>query len=446
MDAIEETIRGLVVCLMKTALYFSRHGKVIEATSDAFRAIRTIILSEGKLVLGIRERQLIYKGEPLYEVSLYAVRLIDALLERHAHGLSFEQGLEEKEVLRLIEFLSEQPADREDLQNARKNLESKGVVHISLESAPAETTLGAEILSAVTRVGSTYQDSMSFLQQMVVDTKSGRAFDVPKAQALAENIVNCVGDCRDEALSFTAFKDYDEYTYNHSVNVCMLTVALAKTLTQDKELLVRIGEAALLHDVGKVFIPEEVLYKPGKLTDEEYAMVKTHSERGARFLAHLPGIHSLSVSAALGHHLGYDLSGYPVTKDRAHLDPVTMMINLIDVYEALISKRPYKNSVPCDRAAAILIGGAGTQFNPSLVHVFIRVIGLYPPGARVQLESGETAVVKAINPLHLDRPKVMVISDREGSEVSEPYPVDTCEVDSRGGFVHNIEKAVSADD
>jgi len=443
---IENAIRGLVVCLMKAALYFPGHGKVIEATSDAFRAIRTVLLSEGELTFGIRERQLIYRGEPLYEVSLYAVRLIDALLERGAHGLSFEERLEADEVLRLIEFLSEEPSDQESLYDAQRHLASKGITHIALQTMPAETSLETPILSETAAVGNTYQDSMAFLQQMVIDTKRGQTFDVPRAQALAENIVNCVGERSDDALSFTAFKDFDEYTYNHSVNVCILTVALARTLTQDKELLLRVSEAALLHDVGKVFIPEEVLYKPGKLTDQEYAMVKTHPERGARFLADLSGVHNMSVSAAFGHHLGYDLGGYPKVEDRTHLDLVTMTINLIDVYEALISRRPYKKSMPCDRAAAALIDGAGTQFNPFLVRAFVRVVGVYPPGARIRLKSGELAVVKAINPAHLDRPTVMVTSDREGKDISEPYVVDTSELDSVGNFAYDIEKAVSADD
>jgi len=273
MQALEEAVRGLVVCLMKASLYFPRHGKVLEAASDAFRAIRTVLLTEGRLVIGIRERQLVFNGQPLYELSLYAVRLIDALLEHSAHGLSFEPGLQEEEVLHLTEFLIETPRGRETIDDAQSRLKSKGAPHIKLERMPAETTLGAAFLPEVSAFGSTYQDTMSFLQQMVIDTKRGRGFDVLKAQALAEDIVNSVGERADEALSFTAFKDFDEYTYNHSVNVCILTVSVAKELTQDKGMLMRIGEAALLHDVGKVFIPEDVLYKPGKLSSEEYEMV-----------------------------------------------------------------------------------------------------------------------------------------------------------------------------
>jgi len=432
-----------MVSMMKAALYFPGHAKVQQAATEALEAIRDAAEPEDKLVLGIRERQLIHAGRPLYDLSLYAVRLIDALRERRAHGVTFEQGVTLGELISLIEFLGEKGGIG-NYEEAEERLRSKGVRNVTLARMPAEALSGGALAGMLDTSG-VYQDSVSFLQEMVIETASGREFDVDKTLGLAESIVDCVQEKRDEALSFTAFKDYDEYTYNHSVNVCILTVALANTLTEDKKLLVRVGEAALLHDVGKIFVPEEVLYKPGKLTDEEYEMVRMHPERGAKYLASLEGVHSLSVSAAYGHHLGYDQSGYPRLKEKIYVDPVTQIINLVDVYEALTSKRPYKKSTPCDQAASILIDGAGKQFNPGLVRAFVRMLGVYPPGSQVRLTSGETAIVQAIEPKNLERPRVLVVSDRDGKELSEPFAVDTSAIDSEGNFVYSIEKAVPAE-
>ncbi len=446
MAEIEDVIRGLMACLMKAALYFPRHGKVHEAAAAVLESVQKMAASEGKVVLGIRERQIVYKGRPLYDISLYAARLIDAVRAKQAYGVSFETNVTAEEIVGLVEFLTAKSKGSEELDGARTELRAKHVTHIALEDMPAEISAGEQLVLGVSDTASVYQDSISMLQDLTISARTAQGFDVARVAGLAESVATCVRQRRDELLALTSFREYDEYTYNHSVNVCILTVALANSLTQDSELLVQIGEAALLHDVGKVFVPEEVLYKPSTLTVEEYEIVKTHPQRGASFLATVEGVHDISVSAAFGHHLGFDQSGYPRLEEKIHVDTVTLMINIADVYEALTSKRPYKKSMAPDKAAAVLVDGAGTQFDPALVRAFVRVLGLYPPGTRVRLIRGGAGIVQSVNQDSLDRPKVIVVSGPEGDEIQEPYVLDTSELNEKGEFVDGIKEVMHAED
>ena len=169
-------------------------------------------------------------------------------------------------------------------------------------------------------------------------------------------------------------KTADEYTFTHVVNVCLLTMALAESVGFQGRQLYDIGIASVLHDVGKQFIPDEIINKPGKLTPQERAVIETHSIKGARYIMTLEGMPKLAVLGALEHHIRYDGTGYPALGNSWKPNIVSQIIAIADVFDAMRSRRPYQGPKPQELILKILGEEKGTTFNPLLVDNFIKLI------------------------------------------------------------------------
>jgi HD-GYP domain-containing protein (c-di-GMP phosphodiesterase class II) len=171
-----------------------------------------------------------------------------------------------------------------------------------------------------------------------------------------------------------SLKSSDEYTFTHAINVCLLTMAQAEYLGASSDQLYDIGIAACLHDAGKMFIPNEILNKPGKLDEHEWTEVRGHPVLGAQYLLRLPGISKLTFLAALEHHLHYNGAGYPNLGKQWRPNLVSQMIAVADLFDAMRSRRPYKEPKTDDFIIELLRKESGTAYNPQLVENFIRLI------------------------------------------------------------------------
>jgi HD-GYP domain-containing protein (c-di-GMP phosphodiesterase class II) len=201
----------------------------------------------------------------------------------------------------------------------------------------------------------------------------------------------------------------------------------ARTLGIDGPLLREFGLAALMHDIGKVRTPLEILNKPDKLTDDEFVIMKRHTVDGAEILRGTPDIPTLAPVVAFEHHLRLDGSGYPADVTRSSLNLCTMLCSIADVCDAMRSQRKYQHAYPTDRILEVLRRSDGQHFDQHLVRRFVQLIGIYPVGNLVKLNTGEIAVVTAIYASDPRRPKVRVISDRVGARVEFPYEINLWE-------------------
>ena len=172
----------------------------------------------------------------------------------------------------------------------------------------------------------------------------------------------------------TSLKSSDEYTFTHAINVCVLTMAQAELLGIKSGRLYDIGVAAAMHDVGKIFVPDEILNKPGKLTDDEWTLMRHHTIRGARYILKMEGLPKLAFIAALEHHIRYDGSGYPTLQEGWTPNIVSQMIAVADLFDAMRSRRPYQDPKPDDLIIKILVEESGTTFNPQLVNNFLHIV------------------------------------------------------------------------
>lgn len=226
---------------------------------------------------------------------------------------------------------------------------------------------------------------------------------------LANSIVEEIRSNGNLLVETISLSSYDNYTYVHSVNVCILSILIGIGLGFTDEKLEKLSQAALLHDIGKTRIPLEILNKPGKLTDEEFEEIKKHSEYGYELLKNNENISSVVRVSVLQHHINEDeKSGYPLYLLGNHLHQFAKIIHIADVYDALTSKRVYKDAMNPADALEYLMANVGTMFNLDIVKTFMKYIALYPIGTKVLLSNNEVATIYKNNLECLARPIVKI--------------------------------------
>jgi putative nucleotidyltransferase with HDIG domain len=247
-------------------------------------------------------------------------------------------------------------------------------------------------------------------------------------------------------MALTALKKYDNYTFTHMVNVSALAMAQARSLNIEGPLLREFGFAALMHDIGKVNTPLEVLNKPDKLTKDEFDVMKRHVVDGAHILRRTPEMPALAPIVAFEHHLKQDLSGYPEKIGSRKLNLCTMIVSIADVFDALRSTRAYRGALPTDRIRSIMAEQTNPAFNSALLKRFVNLMGLFPVGNLVRLNTDELAIVTAEHPSDPFRPQVKILSDSQGTLLETPVLSNTWERDSRGEQPRSVVEAVDPEE
>ena len=257
--------------------------------------------------------------------------------------------------------------------------------------------------------------------------------DATIARTMIDGLAQAVAQNRTALLALTTLKNYDNYTFTHMVNVSILMMGQARALGIDGALLREFGLAALMHDIGKVRTPLEVLNKPDKLTDDEFVIMKRHVIDGAEILRGTPDISALAPIIAFEHHLRIDGSGYPNGAQRPTLNLGTMLCGIADVYDAMRSQRAYQSSYPTDRILQVLKRNDGQQFDQHLVRRFVQMLGIYPVGNFVRLNTGEVAIVRQVHAPDPYRPEVRMLFDKAGTRIEVPYDLNLWEAQPEDG-------------
>ena len=299
---------------------------------------------------------------------------------------------------------------------------------------------GSEQLRKV--IKKTYFSAVSLSRSVMDKMKTREAVSIKKTRRIVQSFVDFISEDEQFMLGMTAIKNYDEYTYHHSVNVSILALALGQRLGLNKQELAELGIVAFFHDSGKVDLPSELLNKTSSFSDEEFAMMKKHSTFGVKALLNLKDLDPLvirSAIAAFEHHLNFDCSGYPRVKMSFALDIYSEIISVADRYDAMTSARVYrKKAMPPDTALGLLIKDSGSKIAPVILNFFIMMVGVFPIGTLVFTDSKELGLVCEGNSEYIDRPKVRVIVD--GNGVKKNYLVDLSEKTSDGRFKKSIIK------
>lgn len=237
--------------------------------------------------------------------------------------------------------------------------------------------------------------------------------DIDDLKGMIANLVDEMFSTTKLHLNLLELKMFDNYTYFHSVNVAIISLALAFHLRLGRNDLVTVGTAALLHDIGKIYIGTEILNKPGKLTDEEFEIMKTHSRKGYELLSRGNNLSVKTTIAVLSHHEHYDGSGYPNGLVGDNIILFGRIICIADVYDALTSERPYRKGCSVLEAVEYIMANSGRLFDPELVKIFSSKIYPYPVGCSVKLSNGEVGLVIENSDVFCLRPKLKIIFQEE---------------------------------
>ncbi len=259
---------------------------------------------------------------------------------------------------------------------------------------------------------------------MFNEARMGKAISVSDAEPLVEEISSSIARNPEAFLNLARLKDVDNYTYMHSVAVCGLMIALGKQLGLEGRDLKDAGIAGLMHDVGKALIPDNVLNKPGKLTDEEFEIIKTHPRKGWEILSGAKDANEVALDVCLHHHERVDGTGYPERISGDKLTLYSRMGAICDVYDALTSNRCYKNGwEPADTIRKMAEWRNG-HFDERIFQAFVKTIGIYPSGTLVRLKSGRLAIVIEQTEKSLLTPIVKAFFSTKSNEPFMPELID----------------------
>ncbi len=272
---------------------------------------------------------------------------------------------------------------------------------------PITTALSDEL--AIAR--KLHSDALVHVKSFVDDVRRGTQIDHRAAKPLVENFIESVFRNENAAITLFKLRGFDEYTYTHSINVSLLAILLGKHLDMGRPELLTLGLAGMYHDVGKARIPEAILNKPGKLSEAEFQIMKTHPLEGYKIMASQQELDPEILRAVVEHHERHDGSGYPrgLTGDAIGL--FSRIIAVVDVYDALTSRRVYKDAMAPAKALGMMYQWRDKDFPHHAIESFIRCVGVYPVGSFVRLSGGEYGIVASVNPLRPTKPEVKVVMD-----------------------------------
>ncbi len=299
-------------------------------------------------------------------------------------------------------------------------------------SAPAKTESRRPLREEIVQARRLINEAKKTTRRLLDEVKIGKQIDVPQVENVVERLTESVLNNKDALISLVRIKQKDEYTYMHSLAVSVLCISFARHLGLDAAKTKQIGVGGLLHDFGKVKIPQEILTKPGPLTEQEFEIIKTHVEHGESILKQTTRVDERSIRVTAHHHERLDGSGYPQGLKKDQISLFGQMAAVVDIYDALTAERCYKDSMPPTEALKKIFEWSEGYLNRQLVEQFIAHVGIYPVGSLVRLRSGNVAVVVEHGEKGLLYPVVRVIYDAHRGSFVTPFDVDLSRKAAKG--------------
>jgi putative nucleotidyltransferase with HDIG domain len=295
---------------------------------------------------------------------------------------------------------------------------------LELAAAPAPEPVKLSATEELVRAQRIHEQAGRVVRNVMNDARLGRAVQVADIEAVVTDITASVARNSGALLSLLRLKDADDYTYMHCVAVGTMMVTFARHLDLEPEIVRQAGIGGLMHDVGKMKIPDKILNKPGKLTDEEFAIIRRHPEEGHAILVASGAVGEIPLDITLHHHERIDGSGYPHKLPGDRISTLAKMSAIVDVYDAITSDRVYHKGMPPTEALRKMFEWSKFHFEEKLVHHFMRCIGIYPVGTLVMLESGRLGVVTDQSDGNLLAPRVRVFFSTRANCYIKPEELD----------------------
>lgn len=444
-------VTSFYVAIKNARIFASDNYVAVQSVRGLLASTRNILETDGMLVLRVVHNYLVLNDNrvkaDLAMMTCYSF-LLDELQRLKIGSISFESDLEEGDLGRFVYLMAGFEAETQDpFQEFSSRLLTSGVRSITVDK---EVEVEEEPVSEdiPERSRDAYFKSIAVAREVLTRAQTGRAINFKQAKRVVQNMIDVAMEEDYFLLSLTSIKNHDEYTFNHSANVCVLSIGLGQKLGLSKLTLEALGMGALLHDVGKISIPNEVLNKPGKLNDEEWHLMQRHPLLGVKSLLRTHTASDMLLRAVLiafEHHQRLDMSGYPAVEEKREQNLLSKIVAIADCYDALTTPRVYRRvAMKPPEAFSIMLKDSGKAFDPTLLAIFISNVGLYPIGSMVKLDSGELGLVYSTSPQpqHIDRPLIKIIADPTGKLAMNI--IDLTDVDeATGKFARSIIDCVT---
>jgi putative nucleotidyltransferase with HDIG domain len=449
---LEAMVHGLARLLMQRNLFPDTHPSVQNALDDFMEALNSLIDKRSSVVLKVSDGsiRLLNLEVDITDTNDNAVHFLRRALEGLSVGeIEFLSGIGTDEALAFVEIAaaSIRRDTSIDLPAIWRRIEKIRIRHSNtgkgdaapIESLPVEIgkkgdeRRGREVPEGVSAASHMISGVLSRLAKISSD-ESGRA-----GRMIIETVER-EGGSSTTFLLLKSLKEYDDYTFDHSINVAVISAAIARRLGYCDEETGRIGTAAILHDIGKLYVPREIIHKAGRLSPIEWQKIKRHPVDGERILRE-EGEDVLARRVAYEHHMRFDMTGYPMPKQGEECLEASNIVRIADTYDALTTRRPYRKQISPFEALKLMEKGRGTEFHPQYFDVFLGLMGNVPIGSILVLDSGERVVIVEIG-ANGRLPRARVISDSYGNEIEDGPVIDLGETDDDTGAskyrVHSI--------
>ena len=461
--------------LIKTSRIYDRTNAALDKPVDTMLTLIKTMAHDHPVTLRL-QNDFLFLGESHLKVTAQQMAVvtsfINALNVWKIGGVSFAYAAESKDLREFTAlFVTLDPANN-SIDDFRREMTGRGINGIELEkqrdvqinegaesgdnkgSGTAENKSPGDTASAdpnAQRKGNAkngYAKVAGSVRTLTQSVREGGTVSFKQAKRAIQNMVDLMMDDEATVLGLTTLRCHDQYTHNHSVNVSLLSIALANRAGYPKAELADLGLAALFHDLGKSTIPIDVLNKPGEFTDEDWVAMRNHPTEGVLALSTLRGITNLPgrmAAASFEHHMNLDFSGYPKLSVPWTASLTGRILTIADCYDAMTSSRVYRREpMSPSKVLNMMFSKSGKAFDAVLLKLFVNCVGIIPIGSMVMLDTSELAVVikPALDKANAERPFVKAITDSQGNPLDQGREIDLAEKDETGSFRESIIRLI----
>ena len=410
VDEIRKFVQVLTAAVKGLRLYSVDHPATKKQVGTLQDGLFTMLQHKKVVKIGLLEGTLFVEDHLIMQEFQAATELAEMLEAHELAGFEFMAGLSAGEIQALLHLLHYGDSKGQDFVAA---LASQGVKKIRAIAANDD--------DEDQQPRKVYHKALKVVDQIFQDVRMGEIPSSEEAITVVKNMAELTMTEPHAMLALSMLKDYDNYTFTHSVNVSVLALAVGRACELTEEQLKTLGLGGLLHDLGKLRVDVNIITKPGRLTDAEFEEIKEHPGYGAEIIKEMEGVTSEVMQIVHGHHLRYDRTGYPSDAAGNTVSPLVEMAAIADAYDAMTTLRSYQRPFTPRKAIARMKDVAGTSLHPDFVTRFIASLGPYPVGSLVRLDNNEIGLVTKVEAQDTSLVDIKIIYDSAGAMLDDPY-------------------------
>jgi HD-GYP domain-containing protein (c-di-GMP phosphodiesterase class II) len=412
--------------LFRTAHYVEASNATYRTQSSKFYVnFRRLVDEHGRISIKVIEGRIFVRDKMVKFDSDGMVRareIIDSWRHLGIGGVIFDDSLDNRRLDKFVYLIAKLERSKLSMEDVAQRLTDLGIDGIALLAAeekkerPVLTEESRTMMRRAARV--TFFRAVSVVEDAMFRTANDKEIDISKARRVVHSLIDRIAQDEFSLIELTNIRDFDEYTYAHSANVCVYCLTMGIRLGLDRQRLSQLGFAALFHDIGKVKLPEDLIRKPDVFDENDWIQMQKHPLLGAKTILRNMRFNEYSARAALvafEHHINNDYTGYPALNNKRPTTLFSKIVAIADTFDALSSGRVYlKKSISPDEVLRKMMYQMTVKFDEFLLKLFINIIGVYPAGTLVLLSTDQLAVVSRNSSSNLSRPVVKLIGDKSG--------------------------------